>query len=133
MKNTYILFSIFLLIYIIGCVTTDLPDPARFIIRNCPIKRVYDDEASQTVLKGHKWTGGKVNVIGECYHDSLIIASWAKSNNIPCVILSGTAVRRKSIPNGHRTVYPIGSKYVVDYVDYQGLVKTRKSLLEINE
>jgi len=38
--------------------------------------------------------------------------------------------RTKKIDNGHWTVYPLGSKYVIDYVDNIGLVKIKKSWLK---
>jgi len=99
--------------WVLGCATAD---PARYIMRKCPVKRVYGDEASLAVIRLRDWQGGKVKVIGECVHDSVAIKMWAEANGIPCTV--------ESVQNGnHWTVAPAGSKYWIDYVDGIGLVK----------
>lgn len=105
----------------------DARDTARFIRRNCPIKRVdTEEEYQQAVQDGPEWKGGKVRVIGECTFDARAIKSWAEAHGIKCNIASTVAYYgRRKIPNGHWTVVPEGSKYTLDYVENVGVVSRR--------
>ena len=56
--------------WVLGCATAD---PARYIMRKCPVKRVYGDEASLAVIRLRDWKGGKVKVIGAVSYTHLTL------------------------------------------------------------
>lgn len=117
-----------LVMLIISCYTcVYAKDPARYIQRKCPIKRVETDkEYQQAVLDGPEWKGGKVRVIGECTYDSRAIKSWAEAQGIKCSIASTAAYYgRRKIANGHWTVITECGRYAIDYVENVGVVSRR--------
>lgn len=126
-KASYILNAILLgalLGIVTGCATSD---PARIISRNCPVKRVYGEEASRICAKGSDWNGGKVYVVGVCWYDAQAITKWARAQGIECETKTVDAYYgRKIIKNGHVTVNPIHSKYYCDYRDRVGVVRIKK-------
>ena len=102
-----------------GCVTNDVynrsKDPARWIMRHCPVKYVEGDEASLAVLH-RPWTGGKVLVMGECTHDCMVIKDWAEAKGIKCRI-------DKTLRGGkHWGVVPKGSDCYLNFVMGVGIV-----------
>jgi len=111
----------------IGCAITDTArrvqtDPARFIQRNCPTKRVGGDEADHIVMKGIYFDERHCYIVGNCWRDANAICKWAISKGIEC--------RTLSLDNGnHIVVWPVGSRSVLQYIDGVGLARTRKDRL----
>jgi len=113
-----------------GCVTNDVynrsKDPARYIMRHCPVQRVYGDELDIAVRDAGKWIKGdnvKVGGDGYCTFNSVGIKKWAESNGIPC--------ETKDVMGGaHRTIAPEGCSYYLDPVRYTGIIVRRLSYYE---
>ena len=100
-----------------GCATTDT---ARLIERQCPTKRIsYDDE--ELLLKAIEqrkgYTHGYVYVTENCWHNSIVIAQWAKAQ--------GMNVVSKARGN-HARVHCPDSLYDVEYMDGIGIVRIRR-------
>lgn len=103
----------------VGCVSYEISDPARYIMRNCPVKMVKsEDQYHAVVRRGPDWTCGRVWVIGECTFDSRAIRSWAQAHGLKGEV--------KDYLNGDHVAFtPDGSKYYLDYVMGNGLVLRR--------
>jgi len=110
-------FLIFLCGVAFGCATTDT---ARRIERECPVKRIgYEDEELllKAVKQRHGYTHGYVYVTENCWHNSIVIAQWAKAQ--------GLNVRARAGGN-HGWVYCPDSLYDVEYQDGIGIVRVKK-------
>ena len=108
---------IFLLGMGVGCATTDT---ARRIERECPTKRIsYEDEELllKAIKQRHGYTHGYVYVTGNCWHNSIVIAQWAKAQ--------GMNVKSRAGGN-HAWVHCPDSKYDVEYRDGVGIVRIKR-------
>ncbi len=118
MHKYFIIASVF---WVLGCATAD---PARYIMRKCPVKRVYGEDASFVVMRDIKYDGRYVYVIGECLWDTRAIKEWCDVEGIDAVIVSLPAkVGRKVIQNGHRAL--LVNNKLVDYQDGIGIIARR--------
>ncbi len=105
-------------------------DNARYIMRKCPVKVAssWDREAEMVRDLEYIYMGQKIvwMMKDECVYNSQAIKSWADAKSKPCEIISSVArVGRRNIKSGHRFVWPVGSKYRLDYVSGSGIVMKR--------
>ena len=113
-----------LAILLTGCATCD---PAKYIERHCPVKRVYGEASDHVVRNSIYFDDKHCYMVGNCWRDSIAIARWAQAQGIPCTTLpEAVKVGRRIITGGHVYVVPDGSAYYLDYVDTLGIVRYRK-------
>ena len=74
------MFAGTLLALLTGCATT----ADRYVIRHCPVKRVYDEEAYRVVRDEIYYENGHVPIIGNCWRDSISVGYWCKGEGIDC-------------------------------------------------
>ena len=90
-----------------GCASLD---PARRITRNCPVKLIdYDSPyLLDAIAQRKEYTGGKVYVTENCWHNALVIVKWARSIGVECEAVNEGNTSFVELPDGTRLKYVIG-------------------------
>ena len=55
---------------------------AQYVVRHCPVKRVYGEEADKVVREKIYYDGKRVYIVGNCWRDAQSIARWCDSQGI---------------------------------------------------
>ena len=123
-KKGFIIFSGGIAVGMIlsGCASTD---PARYIQRNCPVKRVYGDEAMRVSRERLHYDGKYAYMTDSCLFNSISYARFCDSEGIEytedrVMVKYG----KRLIPNGHVRLVVNGS--IIEYRDGLGTVRIKK-------
>ena len=112
----YMLIS---LAIVTGCVTGDVSKQAvkgsRWVVRNCPVERVYADEADRVVRENIYFENGRVPIIGNCWRDTEAVGKWCKTQGVSC----------HQAYKGNHSWLVVGGE-VVEYVDGVDLIRRRQ-------
>ena len=105
-----------------GCASTE---PDRYVVRNCPVKRVYGEEADRVVKEKIYYDGKHVFTVGNCWRDAQSIAKWCDSQGIEYKEQAvSVKYGKRTIRNGH--VNLVINNSTIEYIDGLGVVRKKE-------